>query len=113
MCDFEQPTFYNIKDTTAKKLHICCECGGKIKRGNQYEYVSGKWEIFTIFKTCAECVKAREKFMAITQECFCHGGLYEQLQEAVQYIQVGTGTKFSLYRELVKMDERRNQGSKQ
>ena len=37
----------------------------------------------------------------------------EQIQEAVQYIKVGTGTKFSLYRELVKMDERRNQGSKQ
>ena len=37
----------------------------------------------------------------------------EQIQEAVQYIKVGTGTKFSLYRELVKMDERRKQGSKQ
>ena len=53
--------FFSEKIITAKKDHICTECGNIIKKGNPYEYVIGKWGAdFEIYKTCKTCRNIRK-----------------------------------------------------
>lgn len=63
---------------TAKKVHVCCECGCEIKPGQKYEYVFGKWDgDIKIFKTCFPCA-------CIRKDLFCtwsYGYLYEDLRQ--------------------------------
>jgi hypothetical protein len=49
----------------ARKDHKCCECGDIIKKGDIYEYVSGKWEgEFDTYKTCMICSRIRKDYCA-------------------------------------------------
>jgi hypothetical protein len=60
---------------TARKTHICTECGSKIKPGDKYENFTGKWNGgFDTYKTCPVCLELREAF-------FCMGYFYEQVLE--------------------------------
>ena len=60
--DAEQPKFFSQQTKIARKQHSCCECGSSIEPGERYEYVSGLWEDFCVFKTCLFCVGVREDY---------------------------------------------------
>ena len=56
MSKYEYPSSYNKKIRTARKEHECDECGCKIKKGEEYEYVFGVWDgISVAYKTCKDC----------------------------------------------------------
>lgn len=57
------PSFVSISMRTAKKDHLCFECGDVIKKGTRYEKTSGVWDgTFATFKTCRGCLSLREEF---------------------------------------------------
>jgi len=65
------------KYVNAAKEHICCECNETIKKGERYEYVSGKWDGFIeTHKTCMTCVRIR------ADVCDC-GFTYTTLREDI------------------------------
>ena len=73
--DFDPAEFYNSRIVTAKKKHICGECGKDILPGSKYEYAVGSWEgDFTVYKTCGVCLELRNEF-------FCNGWFFEQVRE--------------------------------
>ncbi len=48
----------------ARKEHKCGECRATIRKGQEYEYVSGLWDgDFGVHKTCMKCVTIRNHFM--------------------------------------------------
>lgn len=54
MC--ESPATYMMRVRRARKEHRCCECGGKILKGESYNYHSGVWDgQGRSFKVCPEC----------------------------------------------------------
>ena len=64
---------------TARKEHICCECGETINPGDKYEQVNGCWDgdWFT-FKTCSVCRRIRDDLF----NCgYIHALLYEHIAE--------------------------------
>jgi hypothetical protein len=55
---------------TARKFHVCGECGEHIKPGQKYEHVRGQTDgRFSTCKTCLVCHELRERF--------CCGFYYE------------------------------------
>lgn len=70
-CDYEPCEFYRATKHTARKEHRCDECGGVIKAGTVYEYISGKTDgdLWTA-KTCPNCLALREYVQAHVP-CFC------------------------------------------
>jgi hypothetical protein len=71
--DNDLPSFFSGEQRKARKEHVCCECGEKIEVGQTYQYDCGKWEDdFGAFKTCMDCIAAREAF-------FCDGYAFESL----------------------------------
>jgi hypothetical protein len=85
MCDIgscEAPTIYTETNPTARKRHICCECGSTIEPGERYERVDGLWSgQWESFKTCEFCAKvrfdARYDFDLMYDEAFPFGQLWE------------------------------------
>jgi len=63
----------------ARKQHKCYECGRLISKGEQYEYVSGKWgESPESYKTCHRCLDVRVYTEAnIPCVCWTHGNMLE------------------------------------
>jgi hypothetical protein len=56
VCDYDPPEFYHREIRRARKEHKCCECGGRMLPGEQYEHVRGKWDGFVdTYDTCARC----------------------------------------------------------
>lgn len=54
MC--ESPATYMMRVRRARKEHRCCECGGKILKGESYNYHSGVWDgQGRSFKVCVDC----------------------------------------------------------
>ena len=48
---------------TARKEHMCCECGRKIQKGEKYKYESGIWEGRPeSYKLCKSCHEVRSAF---------------------------------------------------
>ena len=73
--EYDPPVFHVAKIQTARKYHMCCECGRDIFPSEEYERVSGKWETrIATYKTCSDC-------LSIRNEMFCEGWYYEQLRE--------------------------------
>ena len=66
--DAEQPKLFSQQIKVARKQHNCCECGSSIEPGERYEYVSGLWEDFCVFKTCLFCVEVREDYNSRAHE---------------------------------------------
>lgn len=56
----EGPSCCTTVNPSARKQHLCCECRGRIEKGEVYEKVTGIWDgsAYT-FKTCRECVILR------------------------------------------------------
>jgi hypothetical protein len=102
-CDYEQPEFYNKRFVTARKAHSCCECRGAIKPGDSYEYVSGLWGgYFDTFKTCKHCAWIRAEFDEMRCFCWCHGGLFEAIQETMFEVDFPPGERFAYLRLIAK-----------
>jgi len=80
--DYETAEFYTDKRPVARKVHKCCECGGTIKPGEKYEYVTAKWGgAISTYKTCLDCLSIRKVF-------FCNGWLFEgNLEHLWEHIQ--------------------------
>ena len=79
-CDYdgESPEFYNEKIVKANKEHICGECKKKIKKGEKYEIIAGKWEgDFLTHKQCLMCSQIRDDFKI----CSCFGDLWQDLKD--------------------------------
>lgn len=74
------PEFFSPKMVTARKDHVCCECGDAIKKGEKHEYVVGKWEgEFDYFRTCQTCKNIREDLF----QCgWTYGNMWEDIREA-------------------------------
>ena len=92
MCDCELPEAMRRLTRRARTQHECCECGGTIEPGTQYEYVSGIWDGHALtFKTCAECVGIRHWYVT---ECLpageCHPCFGDLVQDATDYGNEGT-----------------------
>ena len=85
-CDADQPAFINQTLPRAAKLHWCCECGGAIRQGEQYQRSSGKWD--NRIDTYVRCIHCRDtvRFMywwsKQTEGCYCE--VFGQLLESVQ-----------------------------
>ena len=74
----ERPSVYWDKWRTARKQHICCECGSDIDPGEQYYQVKGVWDgEFQTFKTCLLCQGIRNEAFTAGEECICFGDLWE------------------------------------
>ena len=74
------PEIYNSETRTARKEHMCCECGDFIQKGQKYEYVNGKWDgDWSTFKTCITCVNIRKDLF----NCgYNHGSLWDDIHNA-------------------------------
>lgn len=86
-CDFsDPPTFFTETTVRARKPHLCCECRDEIKPGETYRRSSGKWEgRCETFATCLACVVLWKSVLLETGcECWCFGGLREELREVEQ-----------------------------
>ena len=77
-CDYDSmPDFFSEKFVYAKKKHICCECGKEIKIGDEYKYITGKWDgDFITYKTCEKCSNLFESLKDVG--CPYYMGLYEE-----------------------------------
>lgn len=77
-CDsYDQPKVYNQFIRTARKEHQCCECRGKIAKGEKYEHVTGLWDDrWDEYKTCSMCKALWNLF-----DCRMFQGLSECLHE--------------------------------
>ena len=75
-CDYDPFDFYHATTPVARKPHTCCECGGVIPPGEQYERAATVFEgMFVCFKTCLICSQIRRDF------CAPYQGLHEVLWE--------------------------------
>lgn len=67
---------YSIEHPTARKEHVCCECGGAIKPGEKYQLFKGIWDGEAArFKTCTDCEALRREVTGRGEE-FIFGELY-------------------------------------
>lgn len=84
-CDYDMPSFYSREVRRARKLHRCYECSGAIRAGEKYEYVTGKWDWISSYRTCSRCVDLRT-WVTNNLPCFCwaHGNLIDDAREAVE-----------------------------
>ena len=73
--------FYERKNPIARKDHKCCECGRVIPKGEQYEYVTGKYEgEFFECKTCWQCAEILRTFSC---GAVLHETLWEEMNDYV------------------------------
>lgn len=75
-CD-ESPQFYCERTVTARKAHVCEECGEQIQPGEKYITGSGKFDgVFFTRKVCLQCEQLGQNF-----GCYCLGALYDEILE--------------------------------
>lgn len=106
-CDGDPAEFYYARRPLARKAHECYECGGPINTGERYEYVFGKWDDISIFKTCVYCLKIRD-LLHDRLPCFCwvHGELGIGVQAVMGDIKGdNTGLRMAVGR--IEVDRRR------
>jgi hypothetical protein len=73
----EAPSFAKETKPTAKKEHVCSECGGPILPGEQYERVTGKYDgDFFIHKICPHCLSIIDVFFC----SFCLGCMKDEIE---------------------------------
>ena len=57
----EEPEFYVVRKPRASKSYRCCECHNEITKGEQYEYVFGRWGgSVGHYRTCLICAGIRD-----------------------------------------------------
>lgn len=58
----ELPSFFDQREVTARKEHVCCECHKTIQKGERYQVAVGKWNgDFDTHKTCIPCAQLRDE----------------------------------------------------
>lgn len=83
MIDFADDFVYPIceRQGRARKDHTCTECKRTIKKGENYEYVMGKWDgHIEVYKTCYYCQIARN-WLSIHCDGWCYTGILEDLED--------------------------------
>ena len=76
-CDDYSPTVCTTTVRTARKAHLCIECGEDIEPGQRYEDVKGLWDgHWDVYKTCIPCTGIRRDLMTC-------GYIYGQLREDI------------------------------
>jgi hypothetical protein len=81
-CDWDPATVYNAVTRKAAKDHKCDECRGTIRKGENYEYVTGLWDgQWSTFRTCPDCIPIRCEIARLPGSCdgWMHGGMLEEL----------------------------------
>ena len=102
-CDYEQPSFYDKHKPVARKEHRCCECGRVIRKGEEYERVTGMWDGYIdTFKTCQYCVSLRDAFNEMKCFCWAHGGLREAVSLQMDETIFPPGGRFAYLRLIAK-----------
>jgi hypothetical protein len=85
-CDDEMPTLYSESNPTARKQHVCCECGSMIDPGEKYFRSEGLWDgDFLTFKTCGICQNIKNEALAEGVECIAFACLYETVGSDFEY----------------------------
>ena len=80
--DYDDDNEFYVETTpTARKPHVCCECGQTIQPGQPYERVTGKSDgaVWTV-KSCAICREIRK---ALVCGSWQFGELWESIREGV------------------------------
>jgi len=81
----EIPEFFSDKTPVARKVHMCCECGTEIEKGEKYYYCCGLWDgDFSQYRQHLDCLKACETFRDKLNdgECIPFGGFYGWYNES-------------------------------
>lgn len=79
----DNPDVFESTMRTARKQHICYECGETINVGEKYEYVSGLWDgKWDHYKTCLICTKIADDYF---DGCRVYGELAESFFECMGF----------------------------
>ncbi len=55
-CDYDPPTLHTFKRPKAAKDHTCCECQGKIRKGEVHEFQKWLFDgLWSTARTCPDC----------------------------------------------------------
>ncbi len=80
-CEFDGPSISWENLPTARKEHICCECGETIHPGDTYHLFRGIWDgEFGSYKTCDFCDRVREDLIA-EDPCICFRELWKVVDQ--------------------------------
>ena len=83
-CEYDGPEFFSCRTVKARKSHRCCECGEMIEPGDEYEYVSGKWEgDFATYCTCERCADLRDSYVGLGY-CYFYGSLWSDHRDMLE-----------------------------
>ncbi len=75
--------FFSDTWRTARKEHVCCECGEPIRKGERHQYSSGVWDgAWGSFRTCRTCVAIRERYCP---HGWVYGDLAEQIYDCIEF----------------------------
>lgn len=103
-CDYDDVwKVYAKTDRTARKVHVCRECGARIQPGEKYEHVSAIGDSCETFKTCTRCVALRDWVKAHVP-CFCwfHDTMVEDaINTCEHFASEAPGLLFGAYRRKV------------
>jgi len=78
----EYPEVAKDTEPKARKEHKCCECGGKIYKGEKYVLTKGIWDGEpATYKTCRDCYNLREKIIRDGMSEFYYTELREDAKE--------------------------------
>ena len=76
------PSVFASENRKARKEHACCECKGKILKGEVYNHFSGIWEGRAgRYRTCVECDRIRRAAIAESNCASDEGPAFQGLQE--------------------------------
>lgn len=79
--DADGPECHTEQVVTARKPHVCYECGEAIPIGTRYEKVTGIWDRRpSTYKTCLSCVEIRNHFAC--RSGWIYGEVWSQLEES-------------------------------
>ena len=102
-CDADPADFYAKKFVTARREHVCEECGCKILPGQRYERICGKWEEeMHVHKTCMVCVEIRDCYFC----SWLFGEMWNDIEQEAREDNLPTGNLAGLSKEaLLKLAE--------
>lgn len=82
-CDGTGPSVYCEREVTARKAHVCCECGEPIEPGQRYLLSEGCWDgHWSRYRTCVPCARIGKDLCCGR---YCLGGLRELLWELLDF----------------------------
>ena len=86
-CENEYSDVWIEKTVRARKEHICCECGGKIRRGEIHNTAKslyeGEWSLLRRCPACQAAACDMEELTSAHGGCFCNmwGDMRDRLWE--------------------------------